>query len=502
MGGKCRIISNHLIPDVVLKWLVIWNLELEISIMNPKRVVIIGGGPGGYVAAIRAAQLGARVTLIEKDKIGGTCLNHGCIPTKALLADAKIRRKMGHSPVFRGLLQPDFDPLPSMMERKAKVVQDLVNGIEILLQSQRVTVKQGRADLLAPHQVVFSGAGDKREVLDADAIILAPGSHSKSLPNLQPDGEKIITSDEALELKKIPREIVIVGGGYIGMEFATLLNILGSKVTIVEVLENIFPGLEAEMIRQFRRVIEADGVKILTQSTIEEISSVGDRLKLVIKTPQGIQEIMTEKVLVSVGRGPNLDLNFPKARVEISPKGIHVNSKMETTAPNVYAIGDATGGILLAHVASEQGVIAAENAMGMNRSMENQPVPLCIFTYPEIASIGLTEKEARARGEIKMGRFPFRSNPTAVISGETEGLVKIIATKENDEILGVHMIGPEASVLISIAGSLMRQGIRLRDFGQMMQAHPTVSEALKEAALDADGSAIHLPKPLRPSAKG
>jgi dihydrolipoamide dehydrogenase len=389
-----------------------------------------------------------------------------------------------------------------MMERKAKVVQDLVNGIEILLQSQRVTVKQGRADLLTSSQVVLLDKGDKREVFDADAIILAPGSHSKSLPNLNPDGKKMITSDEALELKKIPREIVIVGGGYIGMEFATLLNILGSKVTIVEVLENILPGLEPEMIRQFRRVIEADGVKILTESTIERTSSAGDGLKLVVKTPQGIQEIMTEKVLVSVGRGPNLDLDFSKASVEISPKGIHVNSKMETTAPNVYAIGDATGGILLAHVASEQGVIAAENAMGMNRSMEHHAVPLCIFTYPEIASIGLTEKEARARGEIKMGRFPFRSNPTAVISDETEGLVKVIASRINDEVLGVHIIGPEASVLVSVAGSLMKKTIKLRDFGQMMQAHPTVSEALKEAALDADGLAIHLPKPLRPAAKG
>ncbi|MCJ7640637.1 MAG: dihydrolipoyl dehydrogenase [Desulfobacterales bacterium] len=445
--------------------------------------------------------MGGRVTLIEKDKIGGTCLNRGCIPTKSLLADAKMLRKMRHSLVFRQLAQPDFDPLPSMMERKVKVVQDLVNGIEILLQSQRVTVKQGRADLLTPSQVVLLDKGDKREVLDADAIILAPGSHSKSLPNLNPDGKKMITSDEALELKEIPREIVIIGGGYIGMEFATLLNILGSKVTIVEVLENILPGLEPEMIRQFRRVIEADGVKILTQSTIEETSSAGDGLKLVVKTPQGIQEIMTEKVLVSVGRGPNLDLDFSKASVEISPKGIHVNSKMETTAPNVYAIGDATGGILLAHVASEQGVIAAENAMGMNRQMEHHAVPLCIFTYPEIASIGLTEKEARARGEIKMGRFPFRSNPTAVISDETEGLVKVIASRENDEVLGVHIIGPEASVLVSVAGSLMKQTIKLRDFGQMMQAHPTVPEALKEAALDADGLAIHLPKPLRPSAK-
>jgi dihydrolipoamide dehydrogenase len=354
---------------------------------------------------------------------------------------------------------------------------------------------------LAPNQIVFSGAGDKGEVLDADAIILAPGSHSRDLPNLAPDGEKIITSDDVLELKKIPRDIVIVGGGYIGVEFATLFNILGSRVTIVEVLEDILPGLEAEMTRQFRRAIEADGVKILTQSTIEGTSSVEDRLKLVVKTPQGIQEIMTEKVLVAVGREPNLDLNFSKARVEISSKGIHVNSKMETTAPNVYAIGDATGGVLLAHVASEQGMIAAENSMGMNRQMERHAIPLCIFTVPEIASIGLTEKEARARGGIKTGRFPFRSNPTAVISAETEGLIKIIASKENDEVLGVHIIGPEASVLVSIAGLLMSRGIRLRDFGQMMQAHPTVSEALKEAALDADGSAIHLPKPLRPLAK-
>jgi dihydrolipoyl dehydrogenase len=470
--------------------------------MNLRRVVVIGGGPGGYVAAIRAAQLGGRVTLIEKDRIGGTCLNRGCIPTKSLLADAKMLRKIRHSPVFRQLVQSEFNPLPSMMKRKAKVVEDLVNGIEILLQSQRVTVKHARADFLTSNQVVSLDEGGKREVLDADAIILAPGSHSKSLPNLNPDGERMITSDETLELKQTPREIVIIGGGYIGMEFATLLNTLGSKVTIVEVLENILPGLEPELIRQFRRVVEADGVKILTQSTIEGTSSVGDRLKLAVKTPQGIQEIMTEKVLVSVGRGPNLDLDFSKARVEISPKGIHVNAKMETTAPNVYAIGDATGGILLAHVASEQGVIAAENAMGMNRQMEHHAIPLCIFAYPEIASIGLTEKEARARGEIKIGRFPFRSNPTAVISAETEGLVKVIAGRENDEVLGVHMIGPEASVLVSVAGSLMGQRIKLRDFGRMMQAHPTVSEALKEAALDADGLAIHLPKPLRPSAKG
>jgi len=465
--------------------------------MNPKRVVIIGGGPGGYVAAIRAAQLGAKAILIERDKIGGTCLNRGCIPTKALLSDCKLLRSIKDSPVFQSLLHEGFDPLKSMMERKKKVVQELVEGVEMLLKSYRVTIKYGQANLLGDNQVVLLSGGEKKETIEADAIILAPGSRSKVLSNIIPDGEKIITSDEALEIEKIPREITILGGGYIGVEFATIFNTLGSKVTVVEILENILPGLEGELVRNLRRFLESDGVTILTQSKIEDIHDMGVGLKLTVRTPKGVQEIIAEKLFLAVGRIPNLDLDFSKAGVEISSTGIRANLRMETSTPHIYAIGDAIGGTLLAHVAMEEGVVAAENMMGIDWQFENQPIPVCIFTYPEIASIGLTEKEAKTRGGIKVGRFPFRSNPKALISGETEGLIKVIASRETDEILGVHIIGSEASDLISIVSSIMRQGGKVKDFSKLIQAHPTISEALREAFLDVDGLAIHLPKPLR-----
>ena len=465
--------------------------------MGTKRVVIIGGGPGGYVAAIRASQLGAKVILIEKDKIGGTCLNRGCIPTKSLLSDVKLLRSIKHSPIFQSLIHEGFNPLESMMERKEKVVQELVKGVEMLLQSHRVSIQYAHADLLGPHQVVLVDGGEKKETIEADAIILALGSKSKSLSDVVPDGEKIITSDEALKIKKIPKEIVIIGGGYIGVEFATLFNTLGSEVTIVEILENILPGLEGELVRNLKRFLERDGVKILTNSKVEDIQSMEDGLRLKVRTPQGIQEVSAEKMLLSVGRIPNLELDFSKAGVDVSSAGIRVNHRMETTTPHIYAIGDAVGGSLLAHVASEQGIVAAENVMGMDRKMEDVPVPICIFTYPEIASIGLTEKEAKVKGEIKIGRFPFRSNPTALISGETDGLIKVIVSKEDDKILGVHIIGHDASNLISIASTLMRQGVKASEFSRLIQAHPTTPEALKEAFLDVNGLAIHLPRPLR-----
>jgi dihydrolipoamide dehydrogenase len=469
--------------------------------MDPKKVVIIGGGPGGYVAAIRAAQLGAKVTLIERDKIGGTCLNRGCIPTKALLSDAKMLRSLRSSTVFRSLLNGRFNPLESMMDRKKKVVQELVKGVEMLLESHRVAVKHSQADLSGPNQVVLLQDDGGKEILEADAIVLAPGSKSKTLSNITSDGRKIITSDEALEIKKIPREMAIVGGGYIGVEFATIFNALGSKVTIVEILDNILPGLEDELVRNLRRFLERDGIKILTKSKVEDLRPMEEGLRLTVNTPQGVQEVVAEKLLLAVGRSPNLDLDFPKAGVEISSVGIRVNRRMKTTSPHIYAIGDAIGGTLLAHVAMEEGVVAAENVMGIDHDMKDPLIPLCIFTYPEIASIGLTEKEARGKGTVKIGRFPFRSNPTALISGETDGLIKVVVDREDDKILGVHIIGHDASTLISIASSLMEKNVKAREFSRLIQAHPTTPEALKEAFLDVDGLAIHLPKPLRSDAK-
>jgi dihydrolipoamide dehydrogenase len=465
--------------------------------MDRKKVVVIGGGPGGYVAAIRAAQLGARVTLIEKDKIGGTCLNRGCIPTKSLLSDVKLLRSLKQSPVFQSLRQDGFNPFESMMERKKKVVEDLVKGIATVLESHRVSIKYGQADLLGSHQILFSDGEGKKETMEADALILAPGSKSRVLPGLIPDGEKILTSDEALNLKELPREIIIIGGGYIGVEFATVFHSLGSKVTLVEIMENILPGLEGELVRHLRRFLERDGVRILTRSKVDELETIENGLRVTVGTPEGVESLTAERVLLAVGRDPNLVLNFSRAEVDISPAGIRVDRRMRTSAPHIYAAGDATGGTMLAYVAMEEGVVAAENAMGAGQQMEEYPIPLCIFTTPEVASIGLTEREAKERGEIKIGRFPFRSNPTAIISEETDGLIKVIGSRETDEILGVHIIGPNASTLISIASLMMREGMKGKDFSRVIQAHPTLPEALKEAVLDMNGIAIHLPKPLR-----
>jgi dihydrolipoamide dehydrogenase len=387
-----------------------------------------------------------------------------------------------------------------MMDRKNRVVQELVKGIEVLLESHRIMVKYAQADLLGPRKIILLDREDKSETMEADAIILAPGSITKSLPDISPDGEKIITSYEALKLKKTPREIMIVGGGYIGIEFATLFHLLGSKVTIVEILENILPGLEGELVRNLRRFLEREGVRILTKSKVENIHPLEEKLIVTVITPQGMQEITAEKILLAVGRSPRLDLDFLKIGVEVSSSGIRVTPKMETTAPEIYAIGDAIGGTLLAHVAMEEGVVAAENVMGLDRSRKSQFIPLCIFTYPEIGSVGLTEQEAKLKGKVKIGRFPFRSNPTAVISEETDGWIKVIASQETDEILGVHIIGHEASILVSVVSSLMKKGIKSKEFSGFIQAHPTIPEALKEAALDVDGMAIHLPRPLRTKA--
>jgi len=465
--------------------------------MSARRVVVIGGGPGGYVAAIRASQLGGKTILIEKDRIGGTCLNRGCIPTKALLSDAGLLRSLRRSPVFRSFLPGGVDPLESMIDRKAKVAREMVKGIEILLESHRVAIQYGEADLLGGTRIGLLKRDRGREIIEADAIILAPGSKSKMIPGIAPDGERIITSDEALEIRKTPRKLVIVGGGYIGVEFATLFSTLGSKVTIVEILEEILPGLDPEIVRNLRRVLEKDGVRVLTGSSVEDLQHKEERLRVRVKTPQGIEEVSAERLLVAAGREPRLELDFRKAGIEVFSSGIRVNRRMETSAPSIYAAGDAIGGILLAYVASEEGVVAAENAIGIGREMEDTPVPVCIFTYPEIASVGLTEREARARGEIRLGRFPFRSNPKAQVCGEMDGLVKVIASRESDEILGIHIIGPEASDLIPVATMLVGQKVRPKEFVRLLQAHPTLPEALKEAVLDTDGLAIHLPRPLR-----
>ncbi|MGQ9508913.1 MAG: dihydrolipoyl dehydrogenase [Thermodesulfobacteriota bacterium] len=463
--------------------------------MGLKRIAIIGGGPGGYVAAIRGAQLGAKVTLIERDRIGGTCLNRGCIPTKTLLHDAKFLRSFKRSPLFKIEQFHSSGLLPIMMDRKERVVQELVKGIELILHSYGVRVIHGDAHLLSSKRVRIFENGKEKEDLEVDAVLLAMGSTSKALPHVVPDGERIITSNEALRLREIPKEMVIVGGGYIGIELATFFNTLGSKVTLIEILENILSGFEEELVRNLRRLLEKDGIQIFTNSSVEETESLEKELVVKVITPKGKVEIHCEKLLLAVGRVPNIGFDLTQKGVERTSQGIKVDSYMETTLKDVYAIGDVVGGMRLAPLAMEQGIIAIENALGFKREWKDPLLPLCLFSNPEIASVGLTEKEAKAKGTIKIGRFPFRSNPKAVLSGEPEGWIKVIVSEEEGKILGIHILGSEANLLASLGLTMI--GEKLKEFTRFIQAHPTIVEGLKEACLDVEGVAIHLPKSIR-----
>lgn len=467
--------------------------------MTQKKVIVIGAGPGGYVAAIRASQLGAKVILAEREKVGGTCLNRGCIPTKSLLSDVKLIRSFKRSPMFQLLLNEKFDQLEDLMRRKERVVKDTVKGVGVLLESQGIAFRHAKANLLGANRVELVNKDGGKDEIEGDAIILATGSKAGSLPGISADGEKIITSDEALQIKKVPETFLILGGGYIGVEFATILNTLGSKVTIIELMEDILPGLDQEVTRNLRRLLERDGIKIFTESRVDEIHDAGERLKVTFKTPQGIQTLLANKVLLAIGRVPNFEFDFSKVGLEVCSEGIRVNRKMETSVPGIYGVGDAVGGLMLAYVASEEGIVAAENVMGLDRRMEDQTIPFCVFTHPEVATIGLTENKAREKEEIKIGRFPFRSNPKALVSGETEGLIKVIASRDTDQLLGVHVIGPDAGLLISVASVIMNQNGKIKDFSRLIQPHPTSLEALKEAFLDVDGLAIHLPRIYRGS---
>jgi len=461
--------------------------------MSPKQVAVIGGGVGGYVSAIRAAQLGANVTLIEKDRIGGTCLNRGCIPTKSLLFDTLQLRHVRQSSVFQSLLREDFDPFGKMMKRQQALIHNMVDGVAQLLRSYGIVLEYGWGEIADRRKVtVFEGEKERGDV-EVDDIILALGSRPKTTPDLGPNGNTVLTSDEVLQLNKRPDNIIIVGGGYIGIEFAAIFSALGSKVTIIEMMDRILPEIDDELVRTLTRSLLNDGITIHTRARVENVSAKEESVDVTIQTGDGIKILSGDKLLLAIGREPNLDFDFTRLGIEISSKGILVNEKMRTNVPGIYAVGDVTGGWMLAHVAAEEGIVAAESIMGLERRRDDGPIPLCIFSHPEIASIGMTEKQARKETEVQVGRFPFRSNPSAMISGESEGMIKVVAAREDRKILGVHMIGYQASTLIAIAASLVNHQVTTTEFSKMVQVHPSTPEAFKEACMDIDRAAIHLP---------
>ena len=452
-------------------------------------IVVLGGGPGGYVAAIRGAQLGAKVALIEASELGGTCLNWGCIPTKAMIASVEkleAVKEAGHFGIEVDGYKVNFSKL---QERKNQVVAQLVKGINFLVKKNKIDLYTGYGVFLNENEIEVK-LEEGSQKISGKSIIIATGSEPLLFDSFNYDGLNIITSNEALSLKEVPESLLIVGGGVVGCEFATIYAALGSKVTIVEALPHILPMVDKDIAIRLQSSLKKKGITIKTKTMIKELIAKDDHVKAVMDN----DEIIAQKVLISVGRKVSSHgFGLENTGVELGSRGeILVNEKMQTNVPHIYAIGDVTNKILLAHVASYQGIAAAQSIMGKETRMDYRVVPNCIFTRPEVASVGLTTEECEKENiAIKVGKFNFMAIGKAVAMGETEGMVKIIAREDDDTILGVHIMGPHAADLIAEASVAIHSKLTLEALAEIIHAHPTLSEAIMEAAEQGLGMAIH-----------
>lgn len=458
-------------------------------------IVVIGGGPGGYVAALKAAQLGATVTIIERDEVGGTCLNWGCIPTKSLLASAEALAQARRLDDFGIDSTGDFSPnIAKIMERKNRIVAIQGKGIRALLKSWRVTLLQGTATITSPSSINVSAADGSLQTLSADRIIIATGSRPAQLAAFPFDGQRIISSNDAVHLPALPASVIIIGAGVIGCEFAGILREFGCSVTILEAMPRALMTEDSEIAELFEKELKKKKIKLVTNAKVTAATLTDSGVDIMLEN--GVS-LSAETVLVSVGRTYNSDgLGLETVGIARKSRGeIAVNEKMETSVPGIYAVGDVTGGILLAHVASKEGMIAASNACGIPAEIDYRVVPASVFTAPEIGSVGLREQQARDQGiPYRIGRFPVRGLGKAHAMGEIAGLMKIIAHAETDRILGVHIIGPHAADLIHEGAMAMQADQTTHELAAMIHAHPTLAEGLMEAAEDLHDTAIHVPK--------
>jgi dihydrolipoamide dehydrogenase len=478
-------------------------------------VVIVGGGPGGYPAAIRAAQYGLRVALIEKERVGGVCLNWGCIPTKAMLRSADVLETMQHSADYGVLADNVRLDYPAVLKRKDTVVKSLTDGVGQLLKANGVTVYNGHARFNGPRAVDVVGvgqsplgaggplynapansAGQPTASVSGKNVIIATGSTPAQLPIPGVDLPGVINSDGAFLLKEVPKRIVIVGGGAVGTEWATMFSAFGSEVTLVELLPGLLPIEDEDMGRTLARSFQKRGIKVLTSSTVAKIAQ-GSPLKVTITDKDGKNEqtVDADNVLIGVSRRPNtLDLSLEKTGVQTDQRGyLTVDERMRTNASGVFAIGDVVGKIQLAHVATHQGLVAAGVIAGHDERMDYKAVPAATFTHPEVASVGLTEVRAREAGhDVVVGKFPFVALGRAQTFGNTDGLVKIVADRKYGEVLGVHIIGPSASDLIPEGVLALQLEATLEDIANTIHAHPTLGEGSMEAAMVALGLPVHI----------
>jgi len=461
-------------------------------------VVVIGSGPGGYVAAIRAGQLGLKTAIIEKDdKFGGTCLHVGCIPTKALLLNAEVYDYFRNAKEF-GIVCKEFSvDWAAIQARKAKIVTRLSKGVEFLLKKNKVEIIRGFGKLAAPNRInVTIGKNPPREIV-AKNVILATGSEAKMLPGLESDGKVILTNREVLDLREIPKSMVVIGAGAVGIEFASIFHRFGTKVTVLEMLPRAVPLEDEEISAELEKVFRKQGIAIHTQAKVEKAAKTAKGALVTFAGADGkAQNLEAETLLVAVGRAPNTaNIGLEKTRVKLERGFVKVNGYTQTDEPGVYAIGDIVAGSpLLAHVASMEGVIAVTHAAGKPAEPINyHQVPNCTYCEPEISSVGLTERQAREAGhQVRIGKFPFAGNSKAGILGTREGFVKIVSDAKYGEILGVHMIGPRVTESIAEAVAVMRLEGTVADLIHTIHAHPTLAEAVLEAAHAAEGMAIHI----------
>ncbi|MFH1374817.1 MAG: dihydrolipoyl dehydrogenase [bacterium] len=457
-------------------------------------IVIIGGGPGGYTAAIRAALKGAGVAVVEADKLGGVCLNSGCIPSKALIASALLYDRLKNASAM-GLItpQPPGYDWPTMQQRKDKIVSSMVGGIGQLFKSHGVTHFKGRGRLTSRNQVsVIDDQGEGLE-LQADNIIIATGSRSRDLAGLAIDGRQIVTTDHLLQSRRLPESILIVGAGVIGCEWAFMLSMLDVKVTLVEMLDSALPMEDVDVSRLIERELKKRKIKLYTGTGVTGVEVGPDQITAHISPDR---QVPVEQVLVAVGRAFNTEgLGLSDVGVQLNDNGsIATGEDMRTDVDNVYAVGDVRGEIMLAYTAVHDGEIAVDNALGGNRRKDYAGVPSVIFTHPEVASVGLTEARASENHDIAVGRFPMRALGKAHAENEIAGEVKIIADRDTDKILGVHIVGAHATEIIHTAALALRQGMTARELGAAVFGHPVISESIMEAAHDVHGMSVHVAK--------
>ncbi len=459
-------------------------------------VLVIGSGPGGYVAAIRAAQLGLKTGVVEKENLGGICLNWGCIPTKSLLKSALVYDYFKHAEDYgislSGQAEPDF---MAIIKRSRGVADGMSKGVQFLLKKNKVEVLTGTGKLTGQHKVEVTDPDGKKNSIDSDHIILATGARSRELPNLKIDGKKIIGYRKALSLTELPESMLVVGSGAIGSEFAYFYNSIGTRVTLVEVLPNVVPLEDEEVSKQLERSFKKAGMKVMTGSTVESVDTNGKKCKVKIKTKKGEEEIEVDIVLSAVGISPNLeDIGLEDLGIETENGKIKVDEYMRTNVEGIYAIGDIVPGPALAHKASAEGILCVEKIAGHHtETIDYGNIPACTYTSPEVASVGLTENAAKEAGyEIKVGKFPYSASGKANAAGQKDGFVKMIFDAKYGELLGAHMIGANVTEMIAeivVARKLETTGYEMI---KSVHPHPTMSEAVMEAAAAAYDEVIHL----------